>query len=116
MVKLTQRIFELKKEVQEKINRMQSLYEKALNEYELELIKYQENVYSDAPVPPVEPKPIELKIEDYNEKQEPLYVRPDEVKYLGKTLAGDTVLAFRGSDERITILGEPEEIAELLKL
>jgi hypothetical protein len=116
MIKLTQRIFELKKEVQEKINRVQSAYERALNEYEIELIKHQENTYGEAPIPPSEPKPIELKVEDYNEKQEPFYVRPEEIKYIGKTLAGDTVIAFKGSDERITVLGEPEEIATLLKL
>lgn len=113
MIKLTQILFEVKKEVQDKVTRLTNAYQKAVDDYEAEMIKFSQNPYGDVPESPVEPKPISLVKEDYDEKEVVLYVRPEEIVYITQTSLGDTIIGLRDKD-RITVLGTPEEIYKML--
>jgi hypothetical protein len=113
MIKLTQILFEVKKEVDEKIVRLSNAFQKALDEYEAAMMKFSQNPYGEAPISPIEPKPMTLKKEDYDEKRVVFYIDPKEISYITQTTLGDTIIGMKSGD-RITVEGTPEDIFNLL--
>jgi hypothetical protein len=109
MVKLTNILFEISEETQNKIERIKALYEDALNNYDAEMIKFESNPYGEVPTPPREPKPIRLKDTDYKRTEVVLYIPKEEIVYVTQNLDGDTVIMTKLAKE-LVVKGTIEEV------
>lgn len=114
MKQFTQLLYEVKKEVDDKINRMTSLYQQALDDYEVDMIKFSQNPYGESPQSPIEPKPLVLTRDDYNIKESIIYIDTNEIVTISKSSIGDTIIMFKNS-ERITVKESVEDVFNIVK-
>ena len=113
MIKLTQILFEVSEETIAKIDRIKSAFEDALNEYDTEMIRYENNPYGEAPIAPKEPKPYKLKESDYKRTEAKLFLNKEDVSFITQDLTGETIVVTKYGKE-LTIKATVEEVYELV--
>jgi hypothetical protein len=113
MIKLTQRLFEIKESTRKKIENLTAAYQRAVDEYEAEMIKFESSPYGEAPIGPSQPPTYKLKEGDYDCTEVDMYLNPSEIVYVSQSLEKDTVIMTKISKE-IVVKETVEEVYALL--
>lgn len=113
MIKLTQRLFEVKESTRKKIENITAAYQRAVDEYEAEMIKFESSPYGETPIGPAQPPSYKLKEGDYDCTEVDMYLSPSEVVYVSQTLEKDTVIMVKIAKE-IVVKETVEEVYALL--
>ena len=113
MIKLTQLLYEVKDEVTRKIENLSNVYQRAIDEYETAMVKFEANPYGEEPTSPLPPKPYKLKDEDFNITEAIMYINPSSIVYISKAITGETILNINQSKE-LTVKESVEEVYELM--
>lgn len=101
MIKVTQLLFEISEQTQEKIREMQAMYNEELERAEI----------TGGPTPP-EPKPWKLTEDDYDKTEVNMYLDPTRIESISQNLEGDTQIETFGG-KTIYVLESVEMVYEL---
>jgi uncharacterized protein YlzI (FlbEa/FlbD family) len=113
MIKVTHRLFEITEATTKKINNLSAAYQKAVDEYEAEMIRYENNPYGEAPIGPSQPPTYKMKEDDYKITEVPAYINPAEIVYVSESLEKDTVIMLKIAKE-IVVKETVEEVYALI--